>query len=233
MRPFRDHRWLTFNQVQELGGKVRKGERSTMIVFWKHIEVPIDKEGEEPETKRIPMLRYFQVFNAEQCEGIQLAAIQPSENHEHERIERAELIVQHMPDPPEILEDGKSAWYSPNHDVVQVPPIQDFISPDAYYATLFHELGHSTGHAKRLARKGVMERIQFGSEVYSHEELVAEFASAYLCGAAGLDNSLTGESANYIGGWLQVLENDPKAVVIAATQAQRAADYIQGVTYAS
>jgi len=112
-----------------------------------------------------------------------------------------------------------------------VPPLRAFEAADHYYATLFHELGHATGHVTRLGRPGVSEAVKFGSGIYSHEELVAELTSAFCCATLGLDNTLIEDSASYIDGWLKVLRADPKAVVIAATQAQRACDYIKGITY--
>lgn len=227
---FRDHRWLTLKQASDLGGKVIKGQRATMVVFWKQWE-PKDADP-DASSKRIPILRYYHVFNVEQCEGLKLASLHEGRPiTEHERIERADLLVRHMPDPPTIQERGKSAWYRPADDLVQVPPLSAFDSADAFYGTLFHELGHATGHEKRLNRAGVTGEIQFGSSDYSKEELVAELTAAFCCATVSLDNSLVGDAASYINGWLRALKNDPKAVVIAAAQAQKAADYIRGVTY--
>ena len=106
-----------------------------------------------------------------------------------------------------------------------------FITSDAYYNTLFHELGHSVGHASRLNRSGVTDHVQFGSGSYSREELVAELTAAFCSAAVGLDTSLVEESASYIQGWLTVLKGDAKAVVFAAAQAQKAADHIRGLNH--
>lgn len=233
MSPYTDHRWLTYKQAQERGGRVRPGEKSTLVVFWKRWEPKPDAEKDEEQTRRqAPLLRYFNVFNAEQCEGLELADVyRPERLAEHQRIERAELLVEHMPNKPTIREGGRAAWYRPADDLVNIPPLSMFSTSDAYYATLYHELAHATGNASRLNRKGVTETIQFGSGEYSKEELVAELTSAFCCATIGLDNSLIEDSASYISGWLKVLKDDPKAVVIAAAQAQRAADYIRGVTY--
>lgn len=230
MGMFRDYRWLTFKQAKQLGGHVREGERSMLAVFWK----PIGLDRTDPETgevrqDRVPLLRYYHVFNAEQCEGLRLPALpSPEADAPALRIERAEALVRDMPDPPTIREGGSSAWYSPGEDLIQVPSLRDFRSSDAFYATLFHELGHATGHERRLNRTGVTGTIRFGSEDYGREELVAELASAFLCGHAGLDNSLEANSAGYIAGWLGAIRADPKAVVVAAAQAQRAADFVLG-----
>lgn len=227
--PYADHRWLTFKQVTEQGGQVRKGEKASLAVFWKLWE-PNESNSNEDETekqRRVPILRHYHLFNAEQCENLSLSDLyQPEEAERHQRIQRAEQIISDMPNPPTISEGGGSAWYRPSTDHVQVPKLSAFTSPDAFYATLFHELGHATGHESRLARKTVTGAIQFGSGDYSQEELVAELTSAFLCAKAGLDNSLLADSASYIDGWLDVLNSDRKAVVYAAAQAQKAADYI-------
>ena len=135
-----------------------------------------------------------------------------------------------MPDPPRVRERQRSAWYAPEDDLVGMPDIGRFSSPDAYYATLFHELGHATGHPRRLARTGVCETVRYGSNDYSREELVAELASAFVCASIGLDNSLSDNAAAYIAGWLSVLRADSRAVVVAAGQAQRAAEWLFGRT---
>ncbi len=230
--PYTDHRWLTFKQVQEKLGNVRPGERSTMVVFWKRWEPAKEEDQEEATKPHAPLLRYFNVFNVEQCEGLGLPELYiPERLADHQRIALAEQLVGSMREPPTIREGGQTAWYRPSVDTVQIPPLKAFQSADAYYATLFHELGHATGHEKRLNRSGVTGDIQFGSGEYSKEELVAELTSAFCCATVSLDNSLLADSASYIQGWLSVLKADQKAVVIAAAQAQRAADYIKGVTY--
>lgn len=232
LQPYADHRWLTYRQAEERGGRVRPGEKSTMVVFWKRWEPKADEAAEAIRPQQIPVLRYFNVFNVEQCEGLDLAPVyRPESGRNHQRIERADLLVRSMPSPPAIREGGRAAWYRPSDDLVNMPPLNAFESPDSFYATLFHELGHATGHPSRLNRKGVTEVIQFGSGDYSREELVAEFTSAFCCAAVSLDNSVIDDSASYIDGWQKVLKGDPKAAVIAAAQAQRAADHIRGIQY--
>ncbi len=179
------------------------------------------------------MLRHYHVFNVEQCDDIKIEPLEvtPPRNTD-ERIEAAQALARGMDHGPEVDENCRSAWYRPDQDLIGLPPFESFDNADAFYATLFHELGHATGHKKRLNRPGVMGAIQFGSETYGHEELVAELASAYCCATVGLDNSLVDNSAAYVQGWLKVLKANPKAVVIAAAQAQRAADLIRGETFA-
>ncbi len=232
LQPYADHRWLTYRQAEERGGRVRPGEKSMMVVFWKRWEPKADEAAEAIRPQQIPVLRYFNVFNVEQCEGLDLAPVyRPESGRNHQRIERADLLVRSMPSPPAIREGGRAAWYRPSDDLVNMPPLNAFESPDSFYATLFHELGHATGHPSRLNRKGVTEVIQFGSGDYSREELVAEFTSAFCCASVSLDNSVIDDSASYIDGWQKVLKGDPKAAVIAAAQAQRAADHIRGIQY--
>lgn len=229
---FVDHRWLTVKQATTLGGKVIPGQKSTTVVFWKNWEPSTPENESDTARKRIPLLRYYKVFNVEQCAGLSVPVVYSSPPlNENQRIERADLLVKFMPDPPSIQEGGRAAWYKPADDLVQIPPLRSFESADSFYATLFHELGHSTGHERRLNRSGVMGEIRFGSGEYSKEELVAELTSAFCCATVSLDNSLITDSASYISGWLSVLRSDPKAVVIAAAQAQRAADHIRGITY--
>ena len=227
LAPFTDHRWLTLRQANQLGGQVRSGERSSIAVFWKQVEV--DEEADGEKKRPIPFLRYYRVFNAEQCEGLSLPVLLDDWHVElNQRIDSAERLIGTMPNPPRILEGGSAACYLPRVDTVRVPKIQDFESPESYYATMFHELGHSTGHESRLNRRGVTERAEFGSCDYSREELIAELTSAFLCAEIGIDNSTLDQAAGYIHGWLSALAGDVKAVVVAAGQAQRAADYIQG-----
>lgn len=229
---FADHRWLTFRQASELGATVRTGEKSTMVVFWKFPERKTEDAESDKDTTSIPVLRYYNVFNVEQIDGLNLPS-DPAKQvlSEGDRIERAELFVQAMPYPPFIEERGTEAWYHPEKDMVRIPKPKSFDSIDSYYQTKFHELVHATGHESRLNRSGVMGAIHFGSEEYSREELVAELGSAFCCSVLGLDNSLVQDSASYIGGWLNTLKADAKAVVIAAAQAQKAADYIRGVSF--
>lgn len=229
LNSFRDHRWLTFKQAVQLGGSVCKGEQSSMVVFWKYQE---PSEEDEEEERRPPVLRYYSVFNAEQCEGLSLPELPPRRViPEGERFEKAELLVESMLDKPTITYGGTSAWYSPQRDLVQVPCLERFESVDGFFLTLFHELAHSTGHERRLNRKGVTDLVRFGSEDYGQEELVAELASAFCCATVGLDNSLVEDSASYIHSWLGALRQQPKMLVFAAAQAQKSADYIRGVTY--
>ena len=231
LTPYADHRWVTFNQAQELGGNVRRGERSCAVVFWKPWRVEgVDQETGEVLKWNVPLLKQYHVFNVEQCDGLDVPPL-TARTSSNKRIQRAEEVVRNVPEPPRSQEEGTSAWYRPADDLVQVPPIATFETADSYYGTVFHELGHATGHEKRLNRASVTGEIQFGSACYSREELIAELCSAYCCAAIGLDNSLIDNSASYIQSWLSALCHDKRAIVFAAAKAQKAADYLLGVSF--
>lgn len=216
MSKFSDPRWMTYNQARELGGLVRKGEKATPIVFWTIIKKADQATGDE---KTFPVLKYFNVFNVEQIDGLELEPL--AENTPKDTIEAAELIISGYADMPAVTKSQRAA-YSPSQDVIMMPEMAAFKTSEDYYATLFHEMAHSTGHESRLNRK---LDTSFGNENYSQEELVAEFTSAMLCSVAGIDNTLN-ESAAYISGWLKALQNDKSMLVHAASKAQKAADYI-------
>jgi len=227
--------WMTMRQANELGGHVRKGEESTVVVFWKVDDAKQsteDFDGQEADgkTRRRFLLRYYRVFNLEQCELPQavLDKLPKIETHEHDPIEAAERIIAGMPNPPEIEYAGSKAFYSPIADRITLPPRELFTNAEEFYATAMHETVHSSGSRKRLAREGICEAAPFGSAVYSKEELCAEMGAAFLCAEAGISNAVIGNQAAYIAGWLKKLRDDRKLVVHAAAQAQKAADYILG-----
>ena len=215
--------WLTFKQVQSLDARVKKGEHSFPVIFWKIFE-----DDETGEKRKIPLLRYYNVFNVAQCEGIKTLSV-PDSNGDFHPIERCEQVVAEMPARPCIEHGSARACYSPAQDTVRMPEAKRFESPEAYYGTLFHELIHATGHASRLARKEITEPIRFGSDPYSREELVAEMGAAFLCGHCAIENSTVAQSASYIQAWLERLKDDRKLVVHAAAQAQKACDFILGI----
>jgi antirestriction protein ArdC len=216
--------WLSFKQAQEMGGHVKRGEKSMPVVFWKWLEV--EKDGEK---QRIPLLRYYSVFNASQCEGITVPTIGET-SREHSPVKAAENIVAAMPKRPEIKHGLDRAFYSPAADFVGMPNPEQFKSTEDYYSVLFHELTHSTGSQDRLCRKGIAgsegEWSSFGSTPYAKEELVAEMGAAFLCGESGIVERTIDNSAAYVASWLDRLKNDAKLVVQAAAQAQKAADFI-------
>ncbi len=216
--------WLTFNQAKQLGGNIRKGEHGTKIVFWKFDTYEKAAEGGEIEERKFAFLRYFTVFNIEQTEGLKaLLELPPAVP-----IESAESIVSGMPNPPAFEQDSRAS-YIPSQDVVTIPSRTAFTSQEEFYSTLFHELTHATGHAKRLGREGFDTPQQFGSESYSKEELIAEMGSAMLCGVAGIEQNTLANSAAYLKTWIARLKADSKLVISAASAAQKAADCIRGL----
>jgi len=222
--------WATYKQINALGGNVKKGEKGHPVVFWKwFIKKERDENGEEKE-KKIPMLRYYTVFNVEQTINIDKKKIPalPEMHNEEEKIDICENIVKAMPKRPAIESKEQKAYYSPLADTVNMPKFESFVGAKEYYATLFHELTHSTGHEKRLNRKGVMGVVMFGSEDYSKEELIAEMGAAFLCGHCQIENKTIENNAAYIKSWLGVLKEDKKMVITAAAQAQKAFDFIVG-----
>jgi antirestriction protein ArdC len=214
--------WLTYRQAQTLGGSVRKGEHGSKVVFWKIDEYRKEnKETGETENRKSILLRYYTVFNLEQCEGIK----SPEPTRVIAPLEQCETIVNSMPNPPGFEQDSR-AFYRPSTDTVGVPARSAFDSAEEFYSTLFHELTHSTGHPSRVGREGIMEHNPFGSDDYSKEELVAEMGAAMLCGVAGIQSRTLDNSASYLQSWINRLRSDSRLIVSAASQAQKAADYI-------
>ncbi|MGE4189708.1 MAG: ArdC family protein [Thermoanaerobaculia bacterium] len=230
--------WLTFRQAKALGGAIRAGERSTPVIFWRWV----DRSGREsaakdanegssaPRSERLPVLRYYSVFNLDQTEGIDPSKIPAADSVAIAPVQTAEEIVAGFPVPPTIEHRAQPrAFYRPATDSVTMPPRSAFDRTAGYYSTLFHELTHATGHTKRLARPGFDKNhaAPFGSEPYAREGLVAELGAAFLCGEAGIEPDIP-NSAAYIDHWRQNLSRDSRLVITAAQQAQRAADYILG-----
>lgn len=223
-RRFEDARWLTYRQATLRGGHVRRGEHGAQVVLWKWLEREDEADGEP--TPRYPLLRLFTVFNVAQCDGLEPPP--PDGVQAFDPLERAEAIVVGYVGGPAVDFDADRAYYVPSRDEVHVPPLASFRDAHGFYATLFHELAHSTGHPSRLSREGYQTSARFGSETYSREELVAEFAAAFLGHEAGIDPSCVEQSAAYIASWLRALRDDRRLAVVAAALAQRAADHILG-----
>lgn len=219
--------YATFKQIKEAGGKVKKGEKSQIVVFWKMLNVE-DTETEIEE--KIPLLRYYRVFEiSSQVEGLEPK--RKEEKFDHNPIEKAEKVKQEYFNAPSFSYISGGAWYKPFEDKVNVPPLEDFEDVNKYYSTLFHEMVHSTGHKNRLSREGVTGTIKFGSENYSKEELIAELGASMLCGVTGIDNETIDNSASYIQSWLRALKDDKTLIVSASQKAQKASDHILGIEF--
>lgn len=215
--------WGTYKQIQEMGGQVRKGEKSTMVVFWKQWQIQDQATGED---KKIPLLRYYNVFNLSQCDGIKAPDAATFTPSPFTPIEQAASIVAGYADGPEVKCGGTIAFYRPSDDSVTMPAPERFETSESYYAVLFHELSHSTGHASRLHRE--MKSLGLDSEKYGKEELVAEMSAAFLCAECGITPATIDNTASYLAGWIKVLKGDKKLVIQAAGAAQKAADWIKG-----
>ena len=173
--------------------------------------------------------RGYNVFNAEQCEGVDVSDLAAAETlPDFEPIEAAEAIVSGYKDAPTIDFGGTKAAYRPSTDEVLIPERQSFEDRESYYATLFHELAHSTGHSSRLNRGLDRNLAPFGSPDYSREELVAEMSAAFLAAAAGISPPTIEQSAAYLDNWCRRLKGDKRLVILAASSAQKAADWILG-----
>ncbi len=217
--------FLTSKQLKEIGGSIKHDERPHIVVFW---NFPDKEEPEKEEKKKTPYLRYYTVFNIEQCDGIPEKYLPNPNEVRAYSIETGELILKCMPQCPEIKFKEQRAYYDPLRDFINMPKKTSFESRQSYYATLFHELVHSTGHRSRLNRKDVIEMHEFGSEPYSHEELVAEIGGCFLQSWSGIHAPFE-QSVAYIQGWLQKLQNDKKFIFTAAKHAQKAVDFILNI----
>jgi len=219
--------FVTFHQAKQLGGSIKKGEHGTPIVFWKLLET-LEKatESEKEKPKFIPYLQYSTVFNLSQTEGIQAPkdVAQPLAP-----LDVCQQIIEGFTDKPETMHTLEPrAYYQPATDRVHMPSKTSFASVEAYYATLFHEYVHATGHEKRLNRHAQENTdFDFGSKDYSREELVAELGSAFLCAEARIDNSVIDNNTAYLASWLKVLEGDNKFIIHASAKAGKAIDYIR------
>lgn len=218
--------WATFKQISSKGGKVRKGQKGTMVIFWKLWE-KTTPEG-EPD-KKIPILRYYTVFNTDQCDNLKVPVEEMPKDFSP--ITEAEAIVNNYKTKPEVKHVEQRAYYSPSLDYVNMPKKGTFDSPEAYYSTLFHELVHSTGHINRLNRPVLTKAVSFGPEDYSREELVAEFGSCFLCGETGIEAPVIDNQARYIANWLRRIKSNRQWLVQASGQAQKAVNYITNKLY--
>ncbi len=222
--------YATFKQWADLGGHVRKGEKSEIVVFWKILEqIDINEETGEKEIKKIPLLRYYNVFHISQVDGVEPLAPEQL-NNEVEPIEAGDKIITDYIDREHLnfIEcKSNKAYYSPSSDTVVVPLKEQCQLINEWYSIAFHEISHSSGHKSRLNRIQTGAISAFGSQDYSKEELVAELSSATLMSVAGLETPKTfRNSTAYIQNWLQVLRNDNKFIVSASSKAEKAVNYI-------
>ena len=234
--PYKSRVYGTFQQIRANGGQVRKGEKSTIVVFWKN---SLQQDEATGETKKLFLLKFYHVFNSEQADfdeqGMtKIAGLQNlvTEKVNSEHLE-AEAIIEGFENGPDIHYSDKDdrAYYAPMADLISIPDKKYFSNSSAFFRTLFHELAHASGHPKRSNRFDGMSN-SFGDIPYSKEELVAELCSSFLAGIAHLDLDIR-NSAAYIKGWASALRDNQKWIMWAAARAEKAADYILGIPSSS
>lgn len=228
---FQSPYWLTFNQARDAKGTVRKGEHGSIVVFAKRSSHEVENDAGQIEERSYSVLRYYTVFNVEQTEGCGLnLPDSPFTLTLDRRIDRCERVYGEMPGRPELRHDSATrrfqAFYSQSSDYINLPDLHAFDNREEYYSTLFHELTHSTGHPSRLNRETLTQAVRFGDTNYSKEELVAEMGAAFLAGLTGIDLVTIPNSAAYLNSWISRLKGDPKLIISAAAQAQKAIDHI-------
>lgn len=213
---YTSNEWYTFKGAKAKGGSVRKGEKSTHVIFYKKLI----REDAEGNVSSFPLLKYYNVFNRCQIDGLP-DEVKPEEN-EHTPDEMATKIVEATG--VKISYGFDRACYYPSTDNIEMPALEQFNSASAFHSTEFHEVTHWTGRSTRMDRKGIVDPTMRGSSKYAFEELVAEMGSAFLCAEIGVEGELT--HADYIGHWITKLENDTNFIFKASTQAQAACDFI-------
>jgi antirestriction protein ArdC len=224
-RGYQSAEWLTFKQIGEAGGKVRKGQKGTSIQFWKTSEPTAEQLEEDPTAKKRMQVFYFTVFNRDQCDGLPdpKPQLQVPEQWRHEKCEQL------MSDSgvPFNFNGGDRAYYRPDIDQIFMPSRAAFDSQDDFYTTALHELGHSTGHKDRLGRD---LSGKFGSESYAIEELRAEIFS-FMCGERlGIGHD-PGQHTAYIKSWIKVLKDDPKEILRACADAEKICNFLKIAHY--
>jgi len=227
-----DGEYASFKQWKDLGGHIRKGEKSEMVVFWKMYPIKEKQDDGTEIIKTIPLLKYINVFHISQVDGVE--PLKQKVIHDIEPIDKAEKILNDYWNRENITIEhvkGDKAFYSPMFDKIQLPLFEQFKQSEEYYSTAFHESIHSTMKTSRCNRqedrKGKV--VSFGSEEYSKEELVAEVGSAQLMNMVGIETTKSfRNSTAYIQSWLKVLRNDNKFIVSASSKAEKAVNYILG-----
>jgi antirestriction protein ArdC len=221
--------FLTYPQLKDLGGRVKKGEKAHPVIYWKQPEMPSKDDADADEPVRNPTLQYRLVFNISQCEDIPEDKI-PRVAKRNNPLRACENIVRMMPNTPNINNELNDAYYQPFHDIVYVPDMNSYPKREDYYAALFHEMVHSTGHEDRLNRSGILQTTEYGSDRYTMEELVADIGECFLKSFAGLQCETTPYDNASAQGWIQTFRNDPQFIIKAATMAQKAVEYILSVS---
>ena len=211
-------KWLTYKQAQELGGNVRKGEKSTSIVYASTFE----KQNENGDKDVIPFLKSYAVFAVEQCEGLEALQEKPMILNTEQRDSDCEAFIQSTG--AIVRHGGGRAYYTSKDDYIMLPPFETFNGSNGYYNTALHELVHWSGHETRCNRQFGK---RFGDKAYAAEELVAELGAAFMCAEFGYD-AVT-QHAAYIQSWIDLIKDDCKAFITAASKASSAVEYLRGL----
>lgn len=223
MAGYKSNVWLTYNRAQEMGGNIipTESKNFTVVILWQWVIKKNDDDGSE---NKFPFLRYYRVYNYEQTENLPERKLTLPEI---QKISSYDAVYNNMSNKPKLIENGVTgAYYIPTKDEIHLPA--GFKSTEGFYATFWHELIHSTGHPDRLGRFNLEHSDSFGSERYSKEELIAELGSSYLCGINDILPNQIKNSAGYIQSWLKALKNDKRMIILSASSAQKAVDYILG-----
>jgi antirestriction protein ArdC len=239
-RKYPYNRWLTFKQIQKYNARIIKGSKTAMVVYTSNLY--FDKTTGENITrtvetllrnkqsikhldyKKVGYLKDYRVFNVACVEGLPEVFYEQKELEqltEIDRDEKAESIISSIG--VEIIYEAQNeAYYKPSTDTIYMPLPKQFSDKETFYSTIFHEIGHAVGHPNRLNRP--INNV-FGSKNYGFEELIGELTSAYILAFLGYESRIT-NNVDYINNWLQVMQDDKKFVIQAASQAQAASDFI-------
>ncbi len=239
MLPYEHPYYLTFKQAKDLGGNVIKGSKASIVTYWNWLYYDMNgKRIANPRPDQLnalekrAFLKYFHVFNISQVEGVDWKLPQLRANdYLGVPVKAARMVSFLKPKLPDIQIKGDKAYYVPMQDYIVVPEVKLFAKQEAYYATLFHEIIHSTGHVKRLNREGVTLPTNFGSYDYGKEELIAEMGASFLCQEVGILGDTLNNSAAYLQSWLATIKQDKRLLVTAAGQAQKAVDWLLGTRH--
>lgn len=230
-KSFQSHQWATFKQWKELGANVKKGSKGTRIIFYKTLLKEEENAKGEVEENKIPMLRQYIVFNADQVEGYQVNQI--TTDTTIDLVKRNALIEAFTQSTKaDIRTKEQTPFYHTQYDYINMPDTALFqdtniaTATEHYYSTLLHELTHWTGAKKRLDREGINPECSKTKESYAFEELVAELGSAFLCSQFNLIQSQPKDHTIYIKNWLKALRNDKTFIFKAAAQATKATQYL-------
>ena len=218
--------WMTYKQAQDMGAQVssRAKGKGVQVVFYKPLEITgaLNPSTGKHDSKVIPMLKTYTVFNTDFIDGLPVDEVETTETKsEFQTLEECEQFI--AGSHAVIKHGGDRAYYSPSSDFIQLPNREDFKTPADYYATALHELSHWTGHTSRIDRDFSKSK-RFGDSAYAFEELVAEMGAAMLCAHCKVDGQL--QHASYIASWLKVLKQDSRAILKASAEAQKILDYL-------